>query len=84
MGIQMQAENTLGIGGSTTNHISQGDCFFSTETSKIRFWGGRNTLTFQAWHHVVFVREGDQVRVHLDGRTQPEIDGVFFTYDSRR
>ena len=38
---------------------------------------GRTPLTFRAWHHVVLVREAGKVRVHLDGRAEPEISGDF-------
>ncbi|MES2707648.1 MAG: LamG domain-containing protein [Verrucomicrobiota bacterium] len=38
---------------------------------------GRTPLAFRAWHHVVLVREGVKVRVHLDGRPEPEISGEF-------
>ncbi len=38
---------------------------------------GRTPLALRAWHHVVLVREGNQVRVHLDGRAEPEISGTF-------
>ena len=66
----------LGIGGTQQPHLA-GRLFLFNGNKQNQILGGRNTLAFQAWHHVVFVREGDQVRVHLDGRTQPEIDGVF-------
>ena len=36
---------------------------------------GRTTLALRSWHHVTLVREGDKVRVHLDGRSEPEIAG---------
>ena len=39
--------------------------------------GGRTTLALRALHHVAMVREKNQVRVYLDGNTEPEIDGIF-------
>jgi len=35
----------------------------------------RNWVPRQSWHHVVLVRDGTNVTVYLDGRTQPEISG---------
>ena len=66
----------LGIGGTHQPHLA-GRLFLFNGNKQNQILGGRNTLAFQAWHHVVFVREGEQVRVHLDGRAQPEIEGTF-------
>ncbi len=36
---------------------------------------GRSPLNLRAWHHVVLVRDEDQVTVYLNGDPQPEISG---------
>lgn len=35
---------------------------------------GTTTLERWTWYHVVFVRDGSHVRVHLNGKPQPEIE----------
>jgi hypothetical protein len=54
----------LGIGGKHQPHLA-GRFFLFNGNEQNQIMGGRNTLAFQAWHHVVFVREGENVRVHL-------------------
>ncbi len=31
----------------------------------------------KSWHHVVMVREGERIRVYLNGNPKPDIDGKF-------
>jgi putative membrane-bound dehydrogenase-like protein len=66
----------LGIGGTHRSDLA-GRLFLFNGNERNEIFGGRTTLALRAWHHVVFVREGRQVRVHLDGRAEPEIAGEF-------
>ncbi len=66
----------LGIGGSQRSDLA-GRLFLFNGNERNELLGGRTTLALRAWHHVVLVREGAQVRVHLDGRAEPEIAGEF-------
>ena len=34
---------------------------------------GRTTTRRWTWNHAVFIRDGDAVRVHLNGKSEPEI-----------
>ena len=34
---------------------------------------GRTAIPLRAWHHLILVRDGAKVRVHLDGHPEPEI-----------
>jgi hypothetical protein len=66
----------LGIGGSFRSEVA-GKLFLSHGEQRVEGLAGRSPLAPRAWHHVVFVRDGNRVRVHLDGRAEPEIEGVF-------
>jgi hypothetical protein len=35
---------------------------------------GRTEIQRWSWYHVVFVRDGERVRIHLNGNSQPEIE----------
>jgi len=35
---------------------------------------GRTVISRWTWNHLLFVRDGDQVRLHLNGEAQPEIE----------
>ncbi|MDC0267754.1 hypothetical protein OAK97_00430, partial [bacterium] len=73
-GDQGSAWEKLGIGG--TQHPSlAGRLFLHNGIEPTRILGGHTTLAKQAWHHVVFVRAGSSVKVYLDGRPEPEIQG---------
>jgi hypothetical protein len=66
----------LGIGGTNrTDHT--GRLILSNGTGRGETVAGRTQPALRAWHHVVFVREGARVRVHLDGQPEPEITGAF-------
>jgi hypothetical protein len=59
----------LGIGGTAGGHagrlvVSDGE----------QLVGGRSLLGLREWHHVVLVRDGDRVRVHLDGGCEPDLE----------
>lgn len=66
----------LGIGGTHRSDLA-GRLFLFNRNEGNVILGGRTTLALRAWHHVVLVREGRQVRVHLDGLAEPEIAGEF-------
>lgn len=60
----------LGIGGTAQDH--PGSIFVSDGERTI---AGRTVLGMRKWHHVVLVRDGDCIRVHLDGRAEPDLQG---------
>jgi hypothetical protein len=66
----------LGIGGTFRADLT-GKLMLFNGNERNQVLAGRTTLAQRAWHHVVFVREGRKVRVHLDGRAEPEISGDF-------
>ena len=66
----------LGIGGTFRGDLV-GKLILFNGNERDQVLVGRTVLAMRAWHHVVFVREGEKVRVHLDGRAEPEIAGDF-------
>ena len=59
----------LGIGGTEGGHagrlvVSDGE----------KLVAGRTVLGMRKWHHAVLVRDGDRVRVHLDGGVEPDLE----------
>jgi putative membrane-bound dehydrogenase-like protein len=64
----------LGIGGTFRGDLA-GKLILFNGNERDQVLAGRTTLALRAWHHVAFVREGGKVRVHLDGRAEPEIAG---------
>ena len=64
----------LGIGGTALPELA-GRLFLYNGNHHEDVLGGHTTLTQKAWHHVVLVREGKSVRVHLDGNQDPEMEG---------
>ena len=66
-------DDHLGIGGSAGN---QGKLIFlhggNTEGAKPT--AGHTEIKRWTWNHVVFVRDGETVRVYLNGNPQPEIE----------
>lgn len=66
----------LGIGGTyRPGHAGRLMLFNGNERNDVLV--GRTVLALRAWHHVVLVRDGARVRVHLDGRAEPEMAGEF-------
>lgn len=61
----------LGIGGRPG---SRGRLIFDNGNPDQPPLVGRTELELRRWYHVVMVREGSRVRVHLDGDAKPEID----------
>lgn len=66
----------LGIGGTYRADLT-GKLILFNGNERNEVLAGRTTLALRAWHHVVLARDGDRVRVHLDGRAEPEISGRF-------
>ncbi len=66
----------LGIGGTYRADVTGKLILFNGNDAN-DVLAGRTQLALSAWHHVVLVRKGDQVRVHLDGRAVPEIAATF-------
>ena len=67
---------------ATGEHLGIGGSLPATPRDKLFIYNGqsivpgRTPVTPDAWHHVVYVRSGDQVRVYLDGVTNmPEVAG---------
>ena len=63
----------LGIGGTAT---APGKLIFlhGDEQDGAKPLVGRTEIARWTWNHVVFVRDGQAVRVHLNGDSQPEIE----------
>ncbi len=66
----------LGIGGTFRPDIT-GRLILFNGNERDEVLAGKTLLAQKAWHHVVFVRDGENVRVHLDGNTAPDIAGKF-------
>ena len=66
----------LGIGGTFRADLT-GKLILFNGNERDEVLVGRTTLALRAWHHVALVREGGKVRVHLDGRAEPEMAGEF-------
>jgi hypothetical protein len=68
------AGDNLGIGG-THDPANQGKLFFFNGTKYDKVLSGKTVLSKDTWHHVVFVRQNQNVTVYLDGVRDPEISG---------
>jgi hypothetical protein len=64
----------LGIGGTHQNDLA-GKLIFYNGNALAQLLVGRTPLETKTWYHVVLKRQGDRVRVHLNGQREPEIDG---------
>jgi putative membrane-bound dehydrogenase-like protein len=64
----------FGIGG-TYKAEAQGRLILFNGNEKDQLLIGKTKLAGKAWHHVVLVREGAKVRVHLDGKPVPDLEG---------
>jgi hypothetical protein len=62
----------LGIGGT---HAHAGRLIFYNGDSRKELLAGRTELGLRRWHHVLIVRDGELVRVHLDGAAEPDLAG---------
>ncbi|QDU73690.1 Planctomycete cytochrome C [Bremerella volcania] len=64
----------LGIGG-THDPKRTGRLFVFNGNKKKASLGGSTIISPGTWNHVVMVRQGDRIRVYLNGVQKPEIDG---------
>ena len=64
----------LGLGGTDRPGMA-GRLILFNGNERDELLVGRSVLALRAWHHVVLVREGGRVRVHLDGRVDPDLAG---------
>ncbi|MSU49823.1 MAG: hypothetical protein EXS37_12190 [Opitutus sp.] len=65
----------LGLSG-TAQLGRTGRLFFSNGDARREPLLGRTALGFRTWHHVVLVRDGGNVRVHIDGNASPDLEGT--------
>jgi len=59
----------LGIGGTHAD-VPPGRLFFYTGNEVGQVVPGKTRLSFRDWHHVVLVREGEKLRIYLDGKEE--------------
>lgn len=64
----------LGIGGT---HTAKGKLIFYQGNHSGGLLIGQSTLESESWHHVAMTREGDRLKVYLNGNPRPEIDDKF-------
>lgn len=73
--------DSLGIGGT---HSWTGNLFVFNGNDRDEAVSGTTQLQPGSWNHVVFVREGEQVRAYLNGNVEPEFEGKLpVTYPER-
>ena len=63
----------LGIGGTASAATGRLIVFNGNRRNELLI--GTTLLPLNSWNHVVLVRQGDRVRVYLNGDPEPEIDG---------
>ena len=59
---------------SAVRELRRDGCSSSTAIILTKMLEGRTTIEPKSWNHVVLVRDGEKVRVHLNGQAEPEID----------
>lgn len=70
---QKEAEGDhLGIGGT---HAAEGRLIVYNGNRSEGLLRGKTKMEPESWHHVVMIRKGGSVRVHLNGNPTPEING---------
>ncbi len=72
--------DNLGIGGTHREGMAQGKLLFFNGDERDESLVGSTEIAPKTWHHVVLIRDGEEVAVHLNGNTEPELSGsVTFT-----
>ncbi|MDF1859169.1 MAG: HEAT repeat domain-containing protein, partial [Verrucomicrobiales bacterium] len=71
-GLKSADGDQLGIGG---NYAAPGRLVFYHGNSSQKLLKGKTELEPESWHHVAMVRQGEQIRVFLNGNPKPEING---------
>lgn len=66
----------LGIGGTHQEGVAQGKLFVYNGDQHADLLIGNTPIELRTWHHLVLVRDGNQVRLYLDGKEQPELTGT--------
>lgn len=64
----------LGLGG-TAEPGAAGKLIFYNGNRKRELLVGHTVIRPKTWNHVVLVRSGEEVRVYLNGRSEPELQG---------
>lgn len=62
----------VGLGGT---HIATGRLIVFNGNRRDELLTGATLLPLNSWNHVALVREGDRVRVYLNGAVEPDIEG---------
>ena len=79
------AGDHVGISGSHLDGQWQGQLLVFNGNEQDVAIAGRSLIEPRSWNHVVFTRQGAQVRVYLNGRPEPEIEGELpLTYTAAR
>ena len=71
----------LGIGGTYRDSWT-GKLILFNGNQRDEVLAGRTTITPGQWHHVVWIRDGQHVKLYLDGQDSPEIDGQLTLTDA--
>ena len=80
----LASRGTTGDRNAPGDHLGIGGNYRAAWTGKLILFNGnqrdevlagRTTITPGQWHHVVWMRDGQHVKLYLDGNDTPEIDG---------
>jgi len=71
-GLSHQGDH-VGVGG-TLGHAGKLIFMHGQDQEADPLHGGRTAIERWTWNHLAFVREGEEVRVYLNGNPQPEIN----------
>ena len=71
-GMKMAEGDHLGIGGT---HAAAGRLIVYQGNLSKGLLTGSAKVDPDSWHHVVLTREGERIRVYLNGNPRPDIDG---------
>jgi hypothetical protein len=63
-----EARDTVGVGGAS--ELTQSGRVYFYEPASGRITSGRSTLDADTWYHVVFVRNGAEAKVYLNGHVE--------------